>query len=68
MDDWWTVVEASLKGSYLTARATVPELVKTKGYIIFLSSALAQYRAPGGSAYNIAKHSLNRLAEYIDLG
>lgn len=57
-----------MKGSFLTAHATIPELVKTKGYIVFLSSALAQARLPGNSAYNIAKHSLNRLAEWVDIG
>jgi len=66
-DDWWTTIESSLKGSFLTAHATLPHLTKSKGYIIFLSSSLAQMRIPGGSAYNIAKHSLNRLAEWIDI-
>ncbi|KAG9006941.1 hypothetical protein FRB94_014776 [Tulasnella sp. JGI-2019a] len=28
---------------------------------------MAQLRVPGGSAYNIAKHSINRLAEWIDI-
>jgi len=67
IDDWWTCVESSLKGSFLTAHSTLPHLATTKGYIIFLSSVLAQSRIPGGSAYNIAKHSLNRLAEWVDI-
>ncbi|KAG8906677.1 hypothetical protein FRB99_006378 [Tulasnella sp. 403] len=68
IDDWWGCVEASLKGSFLTVHVTLPELLKSgDGYIILLSSSLAQYRLPGGSPYNIAKHALNRLAEWIDI-
>lgn len=68
MEDWWSTVETSLKGSFLTAHATIPHLVKTKGYIVLLASALGQMRIPGGSSYNIAKSSLNRLAEWIAIG
>ncbi|KAG8906660.1 hypothetical protein FRB99_006361 [Tulasnella sp. 403] len=68
IDDWWGCVEANLKGSFLTVHATLPELLKSgNGYVILLSSTLAQTRLPGGSPYNIAKHALNRLAEWIDI-
>ncbi|KAG9012811.1 hypothetical protein FRB93_001365 [Tulasnella sp. JGI-2019a] len=67
VEEWWSTVEVNLKGSYLTAHAMLPHLVASKGYIILLSSVLAQLRVPGGSAYNIAKHSINRLAEWIDI-
>lgn len=68
MEEWWSIVEANLKGSFLTAHTTLPHLVKTQGYIILVSSGAAQVRFPGGSAYNLAKHSVNRLAEWIDIG
>lgn len=67
-EDWWSTVEASLKGSYFTAHAALPHLVASKGYIILLSSTLAQLRVPGNSAYNLAKHSIIRLTEWIDIG
>ncbi|KAG8906659.1 hypothetical protein FRB99_006360 [Tulasnella sp. 403] len=67
-DDWWSCMESSLKGTYLTAHAALPELVKTgNGYFIVLSSALAQVRIPGGSSYNIAKLSLTRFADWVDI-
>ncbi|KAG9035176.1 hypothetical protein FRB95_011910 [Tulasnella sp. JGI-2019a] len=66
-EEWWSTIEASLKGSYLTAHATLRHLIASKGYIILLSSTLAQDRVPGGSPYSIAKHSINRLAEWIDI-
>lgn len=68
VDEWWTCVEVNLKGSFLTAHATLPHLVASKGYIILLTSGFAQTRFEGSSCYNIAKHSVNRLAEWIDIG
>jgi len=65
---WLDVYDANFRGSYLTAHATISELAKTKGYIVFYSSVLAQFRYKMSSAYSIAKHGINRLAEYVDLG
>lgn len=66
--EWWQSIEVNLRGAFITAHATLPELVKTgNGYIFFLSSSLAQARKSGDSAYNISKHALNRLAEWVDL-
>lgn len=62
-------MNSNVQGAYLTFHATIPELLKSgNGYFIALSSVLAQTRVPGESAYNIAKHALNRLAEWIDIG
>jgi hypothetical protein len=49
-------------------RYGIPELVKTKGYLVFLSSEVAQLRVPTGSAGSIAKHATNRLAEFVVSG
>ncbi|KIO16546.1 hypothetical protein M407DRAFT_33810, partial [Tulasnella calospora MUT 4182] len=49
----------------LAYRYTIPELRKTQGYIILLSSSLAQIRLPGGSSYNLAKLATIRLAEWL---
>ncbi|KAG8931260.1 hypothetical protein FRC03_002257 [Tulasnella sp. 419] len=64
---WWECQELNLRGSYMVTHYTIPELIKSKGYIIYLSSALANIRLPGGSAYNMAKLSLIRLAEWVHL-
>jgi len=66
LEDWWSTIELNLKGTYIVLHYTLPEIRKTKGYFILMSSALAQYRLPGNSAYNIGKLSLTRLAEWID--
>ncbi|KAG9047106.1 hypothetical protein FS837_002990 [Tulasnella sp. UAMH 9824] len=67
-EDWISCMNSSVQGTYLTFHATIPELLKSgNGYFIALSSVLAQTRVPGESAYNIAKHALNRLTEWIDI-
>ncbi|KAG9049707.1 hypothetical protein FS837_009352 [Tulasnella sp. UAMH 9824] len=55
VDTWWESIDLNLKGTFTVATYTIPELRKTQGYILLLSSALAQIRLPGGSSYNLAK-------------
>ncbi|KAJ6583950.1 NAD-P-binding protein [Mycena vulgaris] len=66
-DDWWNTVETNLRGVYNVAHFALPELVKTSGYSIILSSAGAQQRAPCSSPYVVSKHAVNRLTEYIPI-
>lgn len=47
---------------------SVPELVKTDGQIVVLTSIAAQYRAPFATEYFLSKHALNRLAELVVVG
>lgn len=48
--------------------ATVDHIVKSQGYIVAVSSIAAQVRVPCASEYNISKHALGRLVEYIGIG
>lgn len=57
-----------MKGSFLVAHYTLPHLVSTKGYIIFVSSAAAQLRIPNVSSYGTSKHAMNRFVEFVDAG
>ncbi|KIO34547.1 hypothetical protein M407DRAFT_240434 [Tulasnella calospora MUT 4182] len=67
-EDWVSCMDSNVQGTFFTLHATLPELVKTgNGYFIALSSSLAQTRIPGESAYNISKHAVNRLTEWIDI-
>jgi len=63
-DVWWQTWEVNVKGSFNVAHYTIPELAKTKGYFIFISSAGAQGRRFGASAYQTGKHAINRIAEF----
>jgi len=47
---------------------TIPHVQKTKGYIFFISSAIAQIRTPFASAYSASKIAVNRLTEYTASG
>ncbi|KAI0044037.1 hypothetical protein FA95DRAFT_1608874 [Auriscalpium vulgare] len=43
----------------------IPELVKSKGRVIIVSSVGAQLRLPTASDYAVSKFALGRLAEFI---
>ncbi|KAH9963680.1 NAD-P-binding protein [Russula compacta] len=62
---WWEVLEVNIRGIYNFVHFSVPELVKTGGQIVVLSSIAAQYRAAFCSEYALSKHALHRLAELI---
>ncbi|TFK53976.1 NAD-P-binding protein [Heliocybe sulcata] len=65
--EWWRSMEVSIRGTFNVVHHTVKHLVETKGYVLLLSSIAAQLRGPGASAYSVAKHALNRFAEFIDV-
>jgi len=64
---WWQDMELNFKSAFLLATLTIPQLRKTKGYIVFISSEAAHIKLPTGSSYNIAKLAVNRLADWIDV-
>ncbi|TFY80072.1 hypothetical protein EWM64_g3945 [Hericium alpestre] len=65
--DWWDTQEINVRGTYNTAHFAVPHLVKTKGYLIVVSSLAAQFLWPNGSAYGLSKHTLGRFVEFVAL-
>ncbi|KZP00362.1 NAD-P-binding protein [Calocera viscosa TUFC12733] len=66
-DVWWRIWEVNIKGSFNVAHYTLPELAKTKGYFIFVSSVGGQRRDIGVSSYATGKHAINRLAEFATI-
>ncbi|KAI0263742.1 NAD-P-binding protein [Gloeopeniophorella convolvens] len=62
---WWEVLEVSIRGAYNFIHFSVPELLKTKGKIIAVTSVAAQLRPPTMSDYSTAKFALNRLIEFL---
>ncbi|KAI0256421.1 hypothetical protein BJV78DRAFT_1172120 [Lactifluus subvellereus] len=65
---WWEVLEVNIRGTYNFIHFAVPELVKTSGQIVVVSSGAAQIRIPFCSEYCISKHTLHRLAEFVVIG
>ena len=47
---------------------SVPELLKTKGQVVIVTSAAAQVRFPNASEYCTSKHAINRFAEFVTIG
>ena len=47
---------------------SIPELLKTKGQIVFVTSLAAQVRLPNSSEYCTSKHAINRFAEFVTIG
>ncbi|KAH9965304.1 NAD-P-binding protein [Russula dissimulans] len=62
---WWDVFEVNVRGVYNYTHFAVPELVKTKGSVVILTSVAAQYRLPFASDYATSKHAVDRFAEFI---
>jgi NAD(P)-dependent dehydrogenase (short-subunit alcohol dehydrogenase family) len=46
----------------------VPELLKTKGQVVIVSSGMSQLRLPNFSEYCVSKHALLRFAEFVTIG
>jgi NAD(P)-dependent dehydrogenase (short-subunit alcohol dehydrogenase family) len=46
----------------------VPELLKTKGQVVVLVSAVSQIRAPNASEYSTSMHAILRFAEFVKIG
>jgi len=77
ISSWWRSWEVNLKGTYYVVRYAIPHLIEsarkhsakgtTGGYLILISSIGAQLLIPGASDYQISKHAINRLCEFINV-
>lgn len=61
------VLEVNLLGVFNTARATLPSLIESKGYILFVSSLAAFAACPGLAAYNASKAGVEQFANALRL-
>lgn len=60
---WDETIDVNLKGAYLLARATLPHLRDSRGYLITLSSVSGTIGQAGGSAYNASKWGVRGLTQ-----
>lgn len=67
VEQWREVIDTNLSGVFYSVRACVPELQKSEGYVITLSSLAGKNPMKGGSAYNASKFGLNGFSEAIML-
>jgi NAD(P)-dependent dehydrogenase (short-subunit alcohol dehydrogenase family) len=66
-EGWDAVLRTNLTGAFLSCRAALPELVKTKGSIVTISSDSGLRAAPASAAYCTAKAGLIMLTQCIAL-
>lgn len=64
-DAWRSVLEVNLTGAYLCARALLPELRRTGGSIINVSSGVGDHGRPEWGAYCVSKNGLEALSELL---
>lgn len=62
---WKTVIDINTMGSIYITKAAMPELVKSKGSVIFISSIGGRAGLPGHGAYSVSKMPMASLAETI---
>ncbi len=63
-DEWREMIMTNVYGTALTVRATLPELVKTKGHLLLVGSVLGRFFLPG-SLYSSTKWAITGMAETI---
>lgn len=61
--EWDETMDVNLKGTYLLARAALPHLRESRGYLITLSSVAGTIGQAGGSAYNASKWGVRGLTQ-----
>jgi NAD(P)-dependent dehydrogenase (short-subunit alcohol dehydrogenase family) len=66
-EGWDAVLRTNLTGAFLACRAAMPELVKTKGSIVTISSDSGLRAGPRSAAYCTAKAGLIMLTQCIAL-
>ncbi len=62
---WDETMDVNVKGTYLVARAALPHLRASRGYLITLSSVSGQMGQPGGGAYNASKWAIRGFTQSV---
>ena len=62
---WDETMDVNVKGTYLVARAALPHLRASEGYLITLSSVSGQMGQAGGGAYNASKWAIRGLTQSV---
>ena len=65
-DAWWGVVEANVRGPYLTCQAVLPGMTERgRGRVININSGMGGRAVPTYSAYSVSKAALGRLTDCL---
>ncbi|MGB5943310.1 MAG: SDR family oxidoreductase [Leeuwenhoekiella sp.] len=64
---WQETIDTNLTGVFYSIKASVDELIKSKGYIITISSLAGTNFFAGGAAYNASKFGLTGFSQAVML-
>jgi NAD(P)-dependent dehydrogenase (short-subunit alcohol dehydrogenase family) len=64
-ETWERNLEVNLLGAWRTARAAIPYLLESGGYLLFTASVAAAVPMPGGSAYGVSKAGVESLGRTL---
>ena len=64
-EDWSRVIDTNLTGAFLCARASIPHLKKSGGWIVNIASLAGINYFPGGAAYCASKAGLVAFSESL---
>lgn len=67
IDEWQQTIDTNLSGVFYSIKAALPELRKSKGYIITISSLAGTNFFEGGAAYNASKFGVTGMSQAIML-
>jgi 3-oxoacyl-[acyl-carrier protein] reductase len=67
LDQWNETIDTNLTGVFLSVKAAIPSLKKSKGYIITIASLAGTNFFPKGAAYNASKFGLVGFTQAIML-
>ncbi len=65
LDDWRRALDVNATGAFLTARATLPALLETRGALVFTSSTVALRGMKGVAAYSASKGAVAALTRQL---
>jgi NADP-dependent 3-hydroxy acid dehydrogenase YdfG len=63
-EQWRSMVDTNVTGAAYTVRATLPELLRTRGHVL-LTSSTAGRRVLPGSMYSVTKHAVTAMGEAL---
>ncbi len=65
LDDWHRVMSVNATGAFLTARATLPQLIARRGALVFIASTVGLTGMKGVAAYSASKGAVVALTRQL---
>ncbi len=66
-EDWQRQFDTNVIGATMTIRAAMPELLKTKGRAVLMSSVASMFTYPSGGAYCASKAALRAIGQALSI-